>query len=203
MTMDSDFKLLVVLEEAQDNGQNWASLHQCLLMLFDSPLNHAGHLEVFIKLNDGRMIKMHREVRIPRTFRRFEQLFCNFLQGCDMPVVQTKDGHARLLDFISAKHTEKRLKDCRKFRISNLAPRVRSPSFFTDISDRDKQLAVYVEFGPVDFNILGEGRETEFEVKTINRHTDEYTYSISRYPLSPALTCVKLATSFEKALDVF
>lgn len=201
-----EFKLLVVLEEAQDNDQNWASLHQCLLMLFDSPLNHAGYLEVFIKPTDGRVIKMHREVRIPRTFRRFEQLFCNFLQGCDMPVVQTKDGHARLLDFVSPKFMDKQLKSCKKFRVSNLAPKLRGANFFAENScgsnESHKQLAIFLEFGPVDFNILGEGRETEYEVKTLNRFPDEDTYSISRYPLSPALTCVKLATAFEKALDV-
>lgn len=204
-----EFKLIVILEEAEGHScnvtQKWATLHQCLLMLFDSPLNQAGYLEVFIKPTDGRVIKMHREVRIPRTFRRFDQLFCNFLQGCDMPVVQTKDGHARLLDFVSLRFLDQQLKNCKQYRIGNLAPKLRGPNFFPDAvineQQHKQQVACLIEFGPVNFNILGEGRETEFEVKTIN-YPGEETYSISRFPLSPAFTCVKLVTAFEKALDI-
>lgn len=202
--MEKDFVLTIILEEQEDNHRDWTKLHQCLLMLFDSPLNHAGHLEVFIKLSDCRVIRLHREVRIPRTFKRFEQLFCNFLEGCDMPLVQTKDGQVRLLQFVG-KSIEKQLQNnCKKFRISNLAPRLKSADYFTEcFQESHKKLAVFIEFGPVDFNILGEGRETEYEMKIINKTHTEDTYSISRYPLCPSNTCVKLTTSFEKALDVF
>lgn len=200
--MNQEFNLIVILDEQKDNN-NWSTLHQCLLMLFDSPLNHAGYLEVLIRLTDNRIIKMHREVRIPRTFKRFEQLFCNFLQGCDMPVVQTKDGHTKLLQF-GGKTIDKHLRaDCIRYRISNLAPKCRSADFFTNCIDNAKRVAIFINFGPVDFNILGEGRDTEYEVKTINKYPNENTYSISRYPLASALTCVKITTSFEKALDVF
>lgn len=198
------FILTVILDEEHDNKGNWKPLHQCLLMLFDSPLNHAGHLEVLIRLADGRVVKMHREVRIPRTYKRFEQLFSNFLQGCDMPLVETKDGPTRLLQFLG-KSLEKQLQstDCQRYRISNLAPRLKSPENLTTCVDSLKRAAVFIGFGPVDFNILGDGKETRYEIKTIDRQSPEDTYSISRYPLSPSLTCVKLATSFERALDVF
>lgn len=192
--------LTIVLDEQKDNNQNWSTLHQCLLMLFDSPLNHAGYLEVYIRLTDNRLIKMHREVRIPRTFKRFEQLFNNFLQGCDMPVVQTKDGPTRLLQFV-AKSIDKHLQsNCKRYRVSNLAPRLRSSDYFTSELDNFKRIAIFIDFGPVDFNILGEGRETEYQVKTINKYPNEDTYSISRYPLAAALTCVKLTTAFENKL---
>lgn len=196
--------ITVVLDEQPDNKQDWRPLHQCLLMLFDSPLNHAAHLEVFIRLyKDKRLIKMHREVRIPRTFKRFEQLFCNFIQGCDMPLVQTKDGPARLLQF-SNKSIEKHLQQngSKVYRISNLTPKVRPADFFTQSLDTHKRFAFILEFGPVDFNILGNGRETEYEIKSFKKQFEEETYSISMYPLSPCLTCVKLTTAFERALDI-
>lgn len=209
MTNLEGFKLLVVLDEQRENNSQWAILHQCLLMLFDSPLNHAGYLEVYIRLADSRLIRMHREVRVPRTFKRFEQLFNNFLLGCDMPIVQTKDGHARLLEF-AGKSIDKQLNNqYTKFRISNLAPKLKKADHFAEpLIDNSnfnekKKIALFVDFGPVNFNILGEGRETEYEIKTINKHPDEDTYSISRYPLSPSMTCVKLTTAFEKALEVF
>lgn len=201
--MDKDFILTVILDEQKDNNHNWIPLHQCLLMLFDSPINHAGHLQVYIRITDNRVIKLHREVRIPRTFKRFDQLFLNFLQGCDMPVVQTKDGPARLLQ-MAGKSIDRLLKDNGpKYRISNLAPRLRNPDSFVSLIESEKKVIVFIEFGPVDFNILGEGRATEYEIKTINKDNDEETYSFSRYPLSPSLTCVKLTSSFERALEVF
>lgn len=202
--MDQQFILTVILDEQRDNKGNWKPLHQCLLMLLDSPLNHAGYLELLIRLADGRVIKVHREGRFPRTFKRFEGLFSNFLQGADMPLVETKVGPSRLLQFLG-KPLDKQLQGsrCQTYRISNLAPRLRSPDFFADSAETSKRLAVFIEFGPVNFNILGEGRETEYEIKTIDKNFQEDTYSISRYPLSPSLTCVKLTTSFEKSLDVF
>lgn len=200
----NQFILTVILDEHNENQGNWKPLHQCLLMLFDSPLNHAGHLEVLIRLADQRVVKLHREVRIPRTFKRFEQLFCNFLQGCDMPLVETKDGPTRLLQFLGRslnKHLQ--ASNCQRFRISNLAPQLKSPDYLASTIESSKRIAVFIEFGPVDFNILGDGKEIEYEIKTIDKQYAEDTCSISRYPLSPSLTCVKLATSFEKALDVF
>lgn len=198
------FNLIVVLDEQKDND-NWTHLHQSLLMLFDSPLNHEGYLEVLIRLKDGRFIKMHREVRVPRTFKRFEQLFNNFLEGCDMPMVQTKDGQCRLLQFINQHKILYNKSDATaQFRICNLAAKLKSCDYFAD--QLDKKLIIYIGFGPVDFNVLGDEREEEYETKTISYGSEEEeknTYSISRYPLSSALTCVKLLTSFEKALDVF
>lgn len=204
------FVLTVILDEHEDNHQDWTSLHQCLLMLFDSPLNHSGHLRVLIRVNaeDGskKVIKMHREVRIPRTFKRFQQLFCNFLQGCDMPLVSTKDGHVRLIEY-AGKSLEKSFKSSNDriiFRVSNLAPNMKSANFFTDSISNLKETIIFIDFGPVDFNILGDDRDTEYETKTITyRNRDEETFSLSRYPLDPSLVCVKLTSAFEEALEVF
>lgn len=200
--MRSDWIVTVVLDEQNGNDNHWACLHQCLLMLLDSPLNQSKYLEVYIRLIDRRLIKLHREVRIPRTFKRFEQLFSNFLNGCDMPVVQTQDGPVRLLTFVS-KSIDKHLPSKGlKVRISNLAPRFKRADHFADLlkSSDLKNITIFIDFGPVDFNILGEGRDTEYEMKTINTESSEDLYSISRYPISSSLTCVKVCTAFERFL---
>lgn len=208
--MDQEFKLTVVLDEQKDNKQNWTPLHQCLLMLLDSPINHAGLLEVYIRLasdNFG-IIRLHREVRIPRTLKRFEALFNNFLQGCDMPLVHTKDGPARLFQFVG-KSIDRILSnsdsddEVAMFRIANLTSRLRTADFFTTVIESSRRCVIFIEFGPVDFNFLGNSREVEYDIKVKEKNPPPDTMSISRYPLSPSLVCVKITTAFEKALDVF
>lgn len=209
--------ITIILDELSEDGssgsscsrissQGYLSLHQCLLMLLDSPLNQAGYLELYIRLADRRLISIHREVRVPRTFKRFNQLFDNFLQGCDMPVVQTKDGPARLFKFIN-KPLDKLLlanEQFHRFRISNLTARLARPSHFAQFLETEaKRLILLVDLSPVDFNFLGNSKESDYEIKVINNNPDKDTYSISRYPISPALICVKLTSSFERALDVF
>ncbi|KAK5575154.1 hypothetical protein RB653_010410 [Dictyostelium firmibasis] len=55
-------------------------LHQCLLALFDSPLNKAGLLQVFIKTTKNVLIEVHPQTRIPRTFSRFAGLMVQLLK---------------------------------------------------------------------------------------------------------------------------
>lgn len=122
-----------------------------------------------------------------------------------MPLVSTKDGDVRLIEN-AGKSIEKLLdsKDYVSFRISNLAPKFTDlDSLFQDI-DLEQPVLLFVDFGPVDFNILGFGRETEYDIKTLTaKHFDDKTYSISRYPLSAELICVKLASHFEQGLEIF
>lgn len=46
-------------------------VHQCLLMLLDSPLNRAGLLQVYIHTEKNVLIEVNPQTRIPRTFKRF------------------------------------------------------------------------------------------------------------------------------------
>lgn len=54
--------------------------HQSLLMLFDSPLNRAGLLQVYIHTSKNVLIEVNPQCRIPRTFKRFGGLMGNFGQ---------------------------------------------------------------------------------------------------------------------------
>jgi rRNA small subunit pseudouridine methyltransferase Nep1 len=46
-------------------------LHQCMLILLDSPLNKAGLLKLYVRTEAGVLINVDPQIRIPRTFRRF------------------------------------------------------------------------------------------------------------------------------------
>ncbi|GAM29015.1 hypothetical protein SAMD00019534_121910, partial [Acytostelium subglobosum LB1] len=54
-------------------------LHQCLLALFDSPLNKAGLLQCYIRTTKNVLIEVHPQTRIPRTFHRFAGLMVQLL----------------------------------------------------------------------------------------------------------------------------
>ena len=43
-------------------------------MLFDSPLNRAGLLQVYIHTNHNILIEINPQTRFPRTFKRFANL---------------------------------------------------------------------------------------------------------------------------------
>ena len=53
--------------------------HQELLALIDSPLNKAGHLQVYIKTTKNVLIEVNPQIRIPRTFKRFSGLIVQLL----------------------------------------------------------------------------------------------------------------------------
>lgn len=196
--------MIFVLEYPDD----WKSLHQCLLMLFDSPLNKAGFLHVYIRMDrsePNKMVNLHPEIRIPRTFKRFQQLFANFLSGDQMPLVDTKDGQDRLMTFVNKRFSDK--KQLTSIRIINLAPKVRNPKWFSQFNNSKQEVIIFVQLTTIDFNILGDGRETDYEIKTIeltNEHIADNCdcLSLGRYPISPALMCVKLTSAFEEALDI-
>ena len=46
-------------------------LHQCMLILLDSPLNKAGLLKLYVRTERGVLIEVSPQIRIPRTFKRF------------------------------------------------------------------------------------------------------------------------------------
>lgn len=120
-----------------------------------------------------------------------------------MPLVQTKDGPARLFQFVGKSLNKILPQGCPRYRISNLTARLRPADYFVGSIESSKQVVMFIDFGPIDFNVLGDSRETEYEVKVLNKSPEPSTYSISRYPLAPYLVCVKILTAFEKALNVF
>lgn len=53
--------------------------HQELLSLLDSPLNKAGHLQIYIKTSKNVLIEINPAIRVPRTYKRFAGLMVQLL----------------------------------------------------------------------------------------------------------------------------
>ncbi|EFA77002.1 putative ribosome biogenesis protein [Heterostelium album PN500] len=108
-------------------------LHQCLLALFDSPLNKAGFLQVYIRTTKNVLIEVHPQTRIPRTFQRFAGLMAivNIVTNVDQLIVQllnklsirATNGPDKLFKVIKNPVTDFLPPGCRVFLTSFSAPK--------------------------------------------------------------------------------
>jgi len=158
--------------------------HQCLLMLFDSPLNRAGLLQVFIHTANNVLIELNPATRIPRTFRRFNGLMVQLLHKFS---VKAADSNVRLLKVIKNPVGDHLPAGCKKILMSYSADSAPvKPS--TLLPDGDESVCIVI------------GAIAKGAIKT--DYTEE-SYSISNYPLSAALTCTKICDAFEQGWGVF
>ncbi|BAM41009.1 ribosome biogenesis protein [Theileria orientalis strain Shintoku] len=56
-------------------------VHFCLLALHDSILNKEGRIQVYVQTLDGKLFKVARDFRVPRTFKVFNKVFANYLHS--------------------------------------------------------------------------------------------------------------------------
>ena len=77
--------------------------HQCLLVLFDSPLAKAGLLQVFIRTEKKVLIEINPHIKIPRTFQRFSSFISQLLTKLR---VRSNGGSATLATIIKNPVTE-------------------------------------------------------------------------------------------------
>ena len=71
--------------------------HQELMALFDSPLNKAGQLQVYLRTRQNVLVQFHPSVRIPRTYKRFAGLMVQLLHKLK---VRAADGRETLLKVV-------------------------------------------------------------------------------------------------------
>jgi len=153
-------------------------------MLFDSPLNRAGLLQVFIRTNNNVLIQINPATRIPRTFKRFAGLMVQLLHKYSISAAESS---TKLLKVIKNPVTDHLPPGCKKILMSYSAGEKPVPASSLVPQGED----------PIVFVV---GAIAKGAIKT--DYTEE-TYSISNYPLSAALTCTKLCEAFEQAWGVF
>jgi rRNA small subunit pseudouridine methyltransferase Nep1 len=154
-----------------------------LLSLFDSPLNKAGLLQVYIKTKNNVLIEINPKCRIPRTFKRFSGLFAQLLTKYK---IRASESSEILLKVI-------------KNPISDHLP-MGSPIIATSEKSRLVDIDEYV-------SSLNKGMPVIFVVGCMSQGDLDIDYSndsisVSSYPLSAAVVCSKLCNSFEKVWDV-
>jgi len=171
------------------NGRDFSSArpditHQSLLMLFDSPLNRAGLLQVFIRTANNVLIEINPATRIPRTFKRFAGLMVQLLHKYHITAADSK---VKLIKVIKNPVTDHLPPGCRKILMTYSSEKAPvQPSSL--VPETDEPICIVV-------GAIAKGAIT-------TDYTEE-GLSISNYPLSAALTCSKLCDAFEAAWGVF
>jgi rRNA small subunit pseudouridine methyltransferase Nep1 len=160
-------------------------LHQCLLMLFDSPLNRANLLQVYVHTQKKVLIEINPQTRIPRTFDRFCGLMVQLLHKLS---IRASDTSQKLLKVIKNPITNHLPAGCRKYCTSFSAEKVVHVNEFAAEHPENEPLVV----------VIGAMAKGSVDVD----YTDQLI-SISNYPLSAALACSKFCSSFEDKWKVF
>uniref|UniRef100_A0A1I8ML51 18S rRNA (pseudouridine-N1)-methyltransferase n=1 Tax=Musca domestica TaxID=7370 RepID=A0A1I8ML51_MUSDO len=162
--------------------------HQCLLMLFDSPLNRAGLLQVYIRTEKNVLIEINPQTRIPRTFKRFAGLMVQLLHKFS---VRANDTSTKLMKVIKNPITDHLPVGCKKYAMSFSGKLL---SNIRDIVPKKNE----------------EGEEEEPIVLVVGAFAhgvlkSDYTeglFSFSNYPLSGAIACCKLCSAFEEVWGI-
>lgn len=157
-------------------------LHQCLLMLQDSPLNQAHLLQVYIHTEKNVLIEVNPQCRIPRTFKRFAGLMVQLLHRLN---VRAADGNMKLLKVIKNPVTDHLPVGCRKIGTSFQAEKLVHPREL--VPETEEPIVIVI-------GSMAHGKvETEYVEEEV---------SFSRYHLSAALACAKLCAGFEEVWGV-
>lgn len=156
-------------------------LHQCLLMLQDSPLNQAGKLQVYVHTEKNVLIEVNPQCRIPRTFKRFAGLMVQLLHKLN---VRASDGNMKLLKVIRNPVTDHLPVGCKKIGTSFTSKNLVNP----------RELVPANEPVVIVIGSMAHGKvETDYVEEEV---------AISRYHLSAALTCAKVCSGFEEVWGI-
>ncbi|KAI8339587.1 EMG1, NEP1 Emg1p [Chlamydoabsidia padenii] len=161
-------------------------VHQCLLTLLDSPLNKAGHLEVYIHTSKDVLIRINPECRIPRTMKRFSGLMIKLLES---RFIATQNGGKRLLEIIQGPMAKHIPDNAIKLALSWNAPRVKLCNYFKDLDLDERPLVIAI-------GAMAKGEDT-----FANSYSDK-KIGISKYALSASVACGKVCCALEDLWDV-
>eukprot|EP01097_Dermamoeba_algensis_P010953 TRINITY_DN8324_c0_g1_i1.p1 TRINITY_DN8324_c0_g1~~TRINITY_DN8324_c0_g1_i1.p1 ORF type:complete len:282 (+),score=59.39 TRINITY_DN8324_c0_g1_i1:36-848(+) len=154
---------------------------QTLLTLFDSPLNKAGLLQVYVHTQKNVLIEINPHTRLPRTFNRFSGLMVQLLHKL---VIRATSGSEKLLAVVKNPVTDHLPVGCRKIacEYQEDKPPVDLMKYITEKDMKD---------GPVAF-VLGAMAHGSIKVDYA-----EESICFSNYPLSAAAACARLVSYFE------
>ena len=165
-------------------------VHQCLLDLFDSPLNKVGLLQVYIHTNKNILIEINPKTRIPRTFKRFSGLFTQLLLKNEIKT----DTNETLLKVINSDIENVVGKNVPKILLS-------SKGRLIDIDTYCKNLNSNSEKGKYKNMCFIIGTNPKGDIDPMIKYNDD-CISLSSFDLDSNIVCAKLCCSFEKVWDI-
>ena len=164
-------------------------VHQCLLNLFDSPLNKVGLLTVYIHTNKNILIEINPKTRMPRTFKRFSGLFTQLLLKNE---IKASDTNEVLMKVINSDINKIIGKNISKILLS-------SKGRLIDIETYCKNLiTVGDENNNICFII---GANPKGDIDSSIKYYDDLI-SLSSFDLDSNIVCAKICNSLEKVLDI-
>ena len=157
-------------------------LHQCLLNLFESPLNKSGMLQVYIRTKENVLIEISPKTKIPKTIKRFNGLMGQLLQ------------HYRIRALNSSEVLLKIIKN----PITQYIP-LGCPIISTNEKSKLIKLEEYINSLKSNNIAFVVGAISKGDIN-IDYNTD--TISISSFPLTAGIVCSKICTAVENCWDV-
>ena len=158
-------------------------LHHCLLNLFESPLNKAGMLQVYIRTKENVLIEISPKTKIPRTIKRFCGLMGQLLQKYRIRAMNSSEV---LIKIIKNPITQYIPFGCPIISTSEKSKTVKLEDYINNLKSNNVAFVIgAISKGDVNIDYM----------------TD--TISISSFPLTAGIVCSKICTAFEKCWDVF
>ena len=165
-------------------------IHQCLLDLFDSPLNKVGLLQVYIHTNKNILIEINPKTRIPRTFKRFSGLFTQLLLKNEIKT----DTNETLLKVINSNIEDVVGKNVPKILLSPKGRLIDIDTYCKNLnSNADKE-----KYKNMCFII---GTNPKGDIDPMIKYNDD-CISLSSFDLDSNIVCAKICCSFEKVWDI-
>jgi rRNA small subunit pseudouridine methyltransferase Nep1 len=165
-------------------------VHQCLLDLFDSPLNKVGLLQVYIHTNKNILIEINPKTRIPRTFKRFSGLFTQLLLKNEIKT----DTNETLLKVINSNIEDVVGKNVPKILLSPKGRLIDIDTYCKNLnSNADKE-----KYKNMCFII---GTNPKGDIDPMIKYNDD-CISLSSFDLDSNIVCAKICCSFEKVWDI-
>ena len=188
---DDHYKIIKSMKKKLDEFRP-DIIHQCLLNLFDSPLNKSGLLQVYIHTNKNILIEINPKTRIPRTFKRFSGLFSQLFLNNEIKI-GTNNNDEILLKILNTK-IESLIEDMPKILLSEKGRLVDIDIYCKNLENNLKEK----KNKNICFII---GTNPKGDIDSMIKYNDD-CISLSSFDLDSNIVCAKICSSFEKVWDI-
>ena len=188
---DDHYKIIKSMKKKLDEYRP-DIIHQCLLNLFDSPLNKAGLLQVFLHTNKNILIEINPKTRIPRTYKRFSGLFSQLLLKNEISIGDNNNKEI-FLKVLNNK-LENNIGDIPKILLSEKGRLV-------DIETYCKNLEEYLKEKKNKNICFIIGTNPKGDIDPLIKYNDD-CISLSSYDLDSNVVCAKICSAFENTWGI-
>lgn len=169
-------------------------IHQCLLNLFDSPLNKVGLLQVYIHTNKNALIEINPKTRIPRTFKRFSGLFSQLFLKNEIGTEDTNEGKKEIFLKILNTKIENLIEDIPKILLSEKGRLVDIDIYCKNLEEnlkakKNKDICFII------------GTNPKGDIDPMIKYNDD-CISLSSFDLDSNIICGKICSAFENTWGV-